>query len=133
MSLFEPKLASNARQEFLALKFLNIFLLKRFSNVHTTRRPALNMSWLSKAIGCGFAAVVGAALLSNRLCSDDFITCTESTETYPIMCQRGTENLRDLLTFLDDCTNSIMKLDFSSCDPITASKVYLMSLGITKL
>lgn len=35
------------------------------------------MSWLSKAIGCGFAAVVGAALLSNRLCSDDLITCTD--------------------------------------------------------
>lgn len=78
-------------------------------------------------------AVVGVALLSNRLCSDDLITCTKSIETYPIIWQRDTENLRHLLTFLDDCTNLVVKLDFSSRDPITVSKVYLMSVRITKL
>lgn len=46
------------------------------------------------------------------------------------MWQRDTENLKDLLTFLDDCTNFIVKLDFTSHDPITASKVYLISQSL---
>lgn len=49
---------------------------------------------------------------------------------YPIMWQRDTENFRDSLTFLDDCNNFIVKLDFNSHDPITASKVYLISQSL---
>lgn len=50
----------------------------------------------------------------------------KSIEMCPIMWQRDTENFRDSLMFLDDCNNFIVKLDFNSHDPITASKVYLI-------
>lgn len=90
------------------------------------------MSLLSKAEGCGFAAAVGVALLSNRLCSDGLITCTD--EVNRDVAHRVAERHREfkrLTPFPDDCTNFVVKLDFSSHDPITASKVYLESPRIS--
>lgn len=57
----------------------------------------------------------------------------KSAETHPIVCQRGVENLRDLLLFLDDYSNIIMRLDFSSGGPGPLVLYYLMSLKIIKL
>jgi len=57
----------------------------------------------------------------------------KSIEMYPVVWQRDTENLRDLLIVLDDYGNIIMRLDFSSHDSRPLMLYYLMSPRITKL